>query len=231
LGILKLISFKETFIQLKEINFNSSQRNNMGSLTVIFGPMFSGKTTRLIQELTRFVDVTSESHSTKCLLINHVFDDRNPEIGVSSHGSSFKGVSELIDITQTAKLESVDYKKYNVIGIDEGQFFEDLEIVQQWVNEDKNVIISGLISDSFMKPFGKIYTLIPFSDNVIQCHAICSECLNQHNKVITPDSLSAMKAAFTYRLENSNSQISIGASDKYVPVCRHHYNLFKNKII
>jgi thymidine kinase len=35
----------------------------MGSLTIIFGPMFSGKTTRLLQELTRFVDVTTESHS------------------------------------------------------------------------------------------------------------------------------------------------------------------------
>ena len=201
----------------------------MGSLTIIFGPMFSGKTTRLIQELTRFVDVTKDSHSTKCLLVNHSFDDRNPDIGVSSHGSSFKGISDLINITQSDKLEKVDYKEFDVIGIDEGQFFEDLEIVCDWVNSGKNVIISGLISDSFMKPFGKIHTLIPFSDNVIQCHAICSECLNFYGRIITPDSLSAMKAAFTYRLENSNSQISIGASDKYVPVCRHHYNMFKNR--
>jgi thymidine kinase len=64
----------------------------MGSLTIIFGPMFSGKTTRLIQELTRFVDVTQESHFTKCLLINHTFDNRNPELKISSHASSFKGV-------------------------------------------------------------------------------------------------------------------------------------------
>jgi thymidine kinase len=199
----------------------------MGSLTVIFGPMFSGKTTRLIQELTRFVDVTKESHSTKCLLINHTFDNRNPNIGVSSHGSSFKGVSDLIDITQNQELLNIDYKNYDVIGIDEGQFFNDLEVVYTWVNQGKNVIVSGLISDSFMKPFGKICTLIPFTDNVIQCHAICSECLNFHGKVITPDSLAAMKAAFTYRLENSSSQISIGASDKYIPVCRHHYNSFK----
>lgn len=199
----------------------------MGSLTIIFGPMFSGKTTRLLQELTRFVDVTSESHSTKCLLINHTFDDRNKEIGVSSHASSFKGVSELIDITKNSILKNIDVKEYNVIGIDEGQFFEDLEEVYDWVNSGKNVIISGLIADSFMNPFGKIHTLIPFSDNVIQCHAICSECLKSHSRIITPDSLSSMKAAFTFRLNASSSQIEVGASDKYIPVCRYHYNILK----
>jgi thymidine kinase len=198
----------------------------MGSLTIIFGPMFSGKTTKLIHELTRFMDVTAESHSTKCVLINHSFDDRNTEIGVSSHGSSFKGISELIDIKKTNKLESMDCSFYDVIGIDEGQFFEDLELVCEWVKSGKNVIISGLISDSFMKPFGKIHTLIPFSDNVIQCHAICSECLKNHGRIVTPDVLHSMKAAFTYRLDSSNSQISIGASDKYIPVCRYHYNIY-----
>ena len=195
----------------------------MGSLTVIFGPMFSGKTTRLIQELTRFVDVTLESHSTKCLLINHTFDDRNPELKVSSHASSFKGVSDLIEIVQVSSLQEVSYENYDVIGIDEGQFYSDLETVIQWVNNGKNVIISGLISDAFMNPFGKIYTLIPFSDNVIQCHAICSECIKNHGRIITPDALSAMKAPFTFRLNKSDSQIEVGASDKYIPVCRHHY--------
>lgn len=197
----------------------------MGSLTVIFGPMFSGKTTRLVQELTRFVDVTTEFHQTKCVLINHIFDDRNLEIGISSHGSSFKGISNLIEIKRISDLEEIDISKYNVIGIDEGQFFNNLNLVNQWVNSGKNVIISGLISDSFMKPFGKIYTLIPSADNVIQCHSICSECIKIREKIITPDALSAMKAPFTFRLEASSNQIDIGASDKYIPVCRHHYNI------
>lgn len=197
----------------------------MGSLTVIFGPMFSGKTTRLIQELTRFVDVISESHGAKCLLVNHIFDNRNPEIGVSSHASSFKGVSDLIDVKQTNTLKVLDVSEYSVIGIDEGQFFEDLEIVSNWINNGKNVIISGLIADSFMKPFGKIYTLIPLSDNVIQCHAICAECLKNHDRIITPDLLNSMKAPFTFRFDSSNSQIEVGASDKYIPICRYHYNI------
>jgi len=196
----------------------------MGSLTVIFGPMFSGKTTRLIQELTRFADVTNKSHSTKSLLINHSFDTRNIEIGVSSHGSSFKGISDLIDIKQVHNLKDVDISNYDVIGIDEAQFFNDLEIVKIWVETGINVIMSGLISDAFMSPFGKIYKLIPYADNVIQCHAICSECLKNHDKIITPDMLSAMKAPFTFRIENNDLQIDVGASDKYIPVCRFHFN-------
>lgn len=196
----------------------------MASLTVIFGPMFSGKTTRLVQELTRFVDVTNQRQDTKCLLINHVFDDRNLDIGISSHGSSFKGVSPLIDIARAQKLELVRVRDYDVIGIDEAQFFDDLEIILLWVKMGKNVIISGLISDAFLKPFGKIYTLIPMADNVYQCHSICSECLKQHTKIITPDSLSSMKAAFTFRLSSNNNQIDVGASDKYIPVCRYHYD-------
>jgi thymidine kinase len=201
----------------------------MSNLTIIFGPMFSGKTTKLVQELTRFVDVTSESHNTKCLFINHSFDIRNPNIGVSSHGSSFKGVSDLIDVLQIDELKKIKIEHYDVIGVDEGQFFSDLEIVKSWVEKGKIVIVSGLISDSFMNPFGKIHTLIPFSDNVIQCHAICSECLKNHSKMITPDSLHSMKAPFTFRFDSSNSQIEVGASDKYIPVCRFHYESLNKK--
>lgn len=197
----------------------------MASLTVIFGPMFSGKTTRLIQELTRFVDVINQRQDTKCLLINHTLDNRNLEIGVSSHGSSFKGVSPLIDVVRIQKLDDAKILEYDVIGIDEAQFFDDLELVFLWVKMGKNIIVSGLISDAFLKPFGKIYRLIPMADNVYQCHSICSECLKQHGKIITPDSLSSMKAAFTFRLCKNETQIDVGASDKYIPVCRYHYDI------
>ncbi len=202
----------------------------MGNLTIIFGPMFSGKTTKLVQELTRFIDVTSESHKTKCLLINHTFDDRNLEIGISSHGSSFKGVSDLIEIQRVSDLKQVDASIYDVIGIDETQFFNDLSQIIEWVNNGKVIIASGLITDAFMKPFGELYKMIPIADNVIQCHSICSECIKNHTRIITPDALSAMKAPFTFRMNASYNQIDIGASDKYIPVCRYHYNQLLNKL-
>lgn len=170
------------------------------------------------------MDVTNQSHNTKCLLINHIFDDRNEQIGVSSHGSSFKGVSELIDIVKSGNLEDVNTEGYDVIGVDEAQFFSSLEKVFDWLSQGKVVIVSGLIADAFMKPFGKINTLITFADTVIQCHAICSECIKCKGKIITPDALAGMKAPFTFRLEASTEQISVGASDKYIPVCRYHYN-------
>jgi len=200
----------------------------MGSLTVIFGPMFSGKTTRLIQELTRFMDVTNKSHNTKCLLINHIFDDRNEDIGVSSHGSSFKGISDLIDIKKSGNIEDINVSMYDVIGIDEAQFFTQLDTIYKWIDQNKIVIISGLIADAFMQPFGKINTLLTAADNIIQCHAICAECIKNRDKIITPDALAGMKAPFTFRLVASDEQISIGASDKYIPVCRYHYKLLSN---
>lgn len=200
----------------------------MGSLTLIFGPMFSGKTTRLLQELTRFMDVTNETHEMKCLLINHSFDDRNEKIGVSSHSSNFKGISSLININRSDNLNTINTEDYDVIGIDEVQFFQDLDKVKEWVNSGKNVIVSGLIADAFMNPFGKINTLIPFADNVIQCHAICAECIKNKDRIITPDILSGMKAPFTFRIDASIEQVSVGASDKYIPVCRFHYNKLKN---
>jgi len=199
----------------------------MGSLTLIFGPMFSGKTTRLLQELTRFIDVTNETHEMKCLLINHVFDDRNEAIGVSSHSSNFKGISSLINVARSDNLSQINIDGYGVIGIDEAQFFPCLEKVKDWVNSGKNVIVSGLIADAFMNPFGKINTLISFADNVIQCHSICSECIKNKDRIITPDALSGMKAPFTFRIDASIEQVSVGASDKYIPVCRFHYNKLK----
>lgn len=197
----------------------------MGSLTLIFGPMFSGKTTRLVHELTRFVDVTNITHDTKCLIINHIFDDRNTDVGISSHGSSFKGISNLIDILRCENLDDVNVNEYHVIGIDEAQFFKSLDSVYTWINSGKVVIVSGLIADSFMKPFGKIHSLVPFADNIIQCHAICSECIKNKSIMITPDTLYSMKASFTFRLDETKEQISVGASGKYIPVCRHHYNM------
>jgi thymidine kinase len=191
------------------------------SLTVFFGPMFSGKTTKLLEELTRYIDVTDE----KCLLVNHSFDDRDFSIGdVSSHNSSFKGVSKKIDTLKVGKLNFVDISNYNIIGIDEAQFFEDLEeTVKVWISCGKNVVVSGLISDAFMNPFGKIYRLIPSADKVVQVHSICKECLKDYKDILTPDILNSMKAPFTKRICGGENQIEVGAADKYIPVCRKHF--------
>jgi len=191
------------------------------SLTVFFGPMFSGKTTKLLEELTRYIDVTDE----KCLLINHSFDDRDFSIGdVSSHNSSFKGVSKKIDTFKSGTLKLVNVSSYNIIGIDEAQFFSDLEeTVKLWISSGKNVVVSGLISDAFMNPFGKLYNLIPCADKVVQVHSICKECLKDYKELLTPDILNSMKAPFTKRICGGENQIEVGAADKYIPVCRKHF--------
>jgi thymidine kinase len=178
------------------------------SLTIFFGPMFSGKTTKHLEELTRFVDVSDKP----CLLVNHTFDNRDFGVGdVSSHNSSFKGVSHKITTLKISHLRDVDISGYDIIGIDESQFFDDLyEIVKLWVSKDKNVVISGLISDAFMKPFGEIYKLIPCADKVVQVHSICKECLSEYTGILTPDILNSMKSPFTMRIAVGVNQIEVG---------------------
>jgi thymidine kinase len=54
-------------------------------------------------------------------------------------------------------------------------------------------------------------------------HSICKECLGEYTGILTPDILNSMKAPFTMRISGGNNQIEVGASDKYIPVCRKHF--------
>src|SRR5437016_5373645 len=96
-----------------------------GSCKIIFGPMFSGKSTRLREEITRFADTGSIP-----LYINNFIDNRKTESqdqNITTHHSGFKGLSNKVVAIKVKNLSTVDVSEYDVIGIDEGQFFEDLE--------------------------------------------------------------------------------------------------------
>ena len=200
-----------------------------GSLTVFTGCMFSNKTTRLIQEITRYADAASSSDEShpKPLLINNCLDVRSLDTVISSHSSNFKGISKRIDIVFASKLSEVDVSTYDVIGIDECQFFEDLyDIIVSWLEKGKHIYCAGLNGDASMKHFGQIHRLLPICDNFEFLHAICQICMEEKKKkgsVLTPVDLIGMKASFSKRIKASSNQIDIGASDKYIAVCRKHF--------
>jgi thymidine kinase len=194
-----------------------------GSLTVYVGGMMSGKTSRLIQEITRYADASQ----SKPLLINNALDSRSIETVISSHSSQFQGISSRVDIVSTKKLSTVDVSKHDVVGIDEMQFFDDLyETVQTWLTLGKHIYCSGLNGDAFRNHFGQVHTLLPICDHFEYLHAICQVCMEEKKKlttVLTPIDFQGMQASFSKRLTASTNQVEVGASDKYIAVCRKHY--------
>ena len=174
-----------------------------GSLHLILGPMFSGKTTRLIQEYRRRKYIKEN-----VAVINYAEDTRYDATQLSTHDNI------MIPCIQTLKLQSImnDMEKADSIFINEGQFFPDLyeSVIELVENKGKNVFIFGLDGDFKRELFGDIYKLMSFSDTIEKLSALCSNCRDG-----TP-------AIFSHRVTNEQQQISIG-SDNYIPLCRTCY--------
>ena len=182
---------------------------NTGYLKVIIGCMFSGKTTELFKEYRRH-----ESCGFECLFLNHEMDTRyvKEKDKTATHDkdviNSINIGSKLFDFFKKESYIS----RYDVILINEGQFFEDLyEFIDWAVNKHKKrVYVCGLDGDYQRKRFGSILDIIPMADDIIKLKAICKECTFK-------------EAIFTFRLTSEKQQTVIG-SDNYIAVCRKCYN-------
>lgn len=183
------------------------------SLTLITGPMFSGKTTYLLSEINRYTIIKK-----KVLCINHNFDKRyDPEGKIHSHDGKSVYVTEknknyIKQISAdkiTDVIENENLKEYSAVLVDEGHFFSDIFDVLKIVEIGINVYISFLNSDYLMKSFSVMDSLYSNADKIIHLTAICSQCGDD--------------APFTTRLSNdkyNEEQIVVGADDIYEPRCR-----------
>ncbi len=175
-----------------------------GKIELILGPMFSGKSTKLIRKIRLY-----KNTNKKVLVVKPLIDTRYVVNQIASH--SF----ETENCETTELLTNIDnkVKNYDIIIIDEGQFFSDLKImVLKWADEyKKEVIIAGLDGDSNRNPIGHILELIPLANKFKKMSSICKYCNDG-----TP-------APFTHRLCNSIQQVEIGGAESYIPLCRKHY--------
>lgn len=196
----------------------------VGTLRIYIGPMFSGKTTRLIGDLTMFADTGSS-----VLYINHSLDNRD-EGPASSHSTSFRSISPKIATTKVRNLSEVDVSQFDCIGIDEAQFFSDLlPVVERWVGQEaKHVVVAGLDGDVKMQPFGDVLRLIPYCNTVKKLHARCQLCLQQLQSIGFKGDITVSEAPFTARTIDNPNQTIIGGSEIYLPVCRYHHRNFTN---
>ena len=197
-----------------------------GYLELWTGPMFSGKTSKILEIYKQF-----NFCGIPTCVINYEEDNRYPnaETHLSTHDKTMipcirsKTMAEIADIIGVSNNISVSKKtlsgKYvdkflesQVILINEGQFFTD---IVEWVKiavdvYHKKVYICGLDGDFERKSFnGDWLNLIPYCDKVKKLHSYCSNCKNK-------------PAIFSHRLINETAQKVIGA-DCYVPLCRKCY--------
>ena len=175
-----------------------------GKLELIIGPMFSGKSTELISRIRH-----AESINKNVLVIKPVIDNRYSKDEITSH--SFE--SKKCKTTEKLEYLNDNVTNYDLIIIDEGQFFPDLKkYVVNWVDDKKlHVIVAGLDGDSKRQPIGQILDLIPYSDECKKITSLCKYCNND------------IKGIFTYCKIKLEQQIKIGGVETYVPVCRYHY--------
>jgi thymidine kinase len=181
--------------------------NNYGFLEIILGPMKSGKTTKLIEIYKQY-----KYCNIPILVINHMYDTRYSNNELVSH-DNIKIDCIMVNTIKQAYHDNNCFNDFNVILINEAQFFEDLyEYVLIMLNQNKNIYISGLDGDFKKCKMGQILDLIPHSDNVVKIHSLCGICKNGN------------KAIFSKRITYEKEQVVIGF-DNYIPVCRKCFNL------
>ena len=133
----------------------------MGRLELFIGPMFSGKSTLLINNIRELKLYNNNILIIKPIIDNRYGDDNN----IISH-DKIKEECLLIKDLDISNIDDETIKQYSIIAIDEGHFFANLKNkVIYWVeNLDKHVLISGLDGDYLRNPIGEILDLIPYAD-------------------------------------------------------------------
>lgn len=173
-----------------------------GSIEVICGSMFSGKTQELIHRLRR-----AEMARLQVAVFKPKTDIRYHETAVVSH--DFHALPST-PVESASMLLGTDAQ---VVGIDEAQFFDDAlpEVCNHLANTGIRVIVAGLDMDFQGFPFGPMPSLMAMAESITKLHAVCVKCGNP--------------ALYSHRLVANASKILLGEKESYAPLCRICYHL------
>jgi thymidine kinase len=183
---------------------NFKRRNELGgSIEVICGSMFSGKTEELIRRLRR-----AQIAKLNVEIFKPKTDTRYDENSVVSHDQNS------IHSTPVENAASILLLGANteVVGIDEAQFFDDElpDVCNKLANRGIRVVIAGLDMDYLGNPFGPMPALMSIAEIVTKVHAVCLKC--------------GGPATYSFRTSNSDAKILLGEKESYEPRCRTCYN-------
>lgn len=174
-----------------------------GSIEVVCGPMFSGKTEELIRRVKR-----AQIAKQRVQIFKPAIDVRYDVEDVVSHSSQViksEPVENAVDILIRLKDST------RVVAIDEVQFFDDniITVVTKLAARGYRVICAGLDLDFRAQPFGPMPTLLALADEVMKIHAICTVC--------------GAPATRSQRLSAVKERVLLGETDAYEARCRGHY--------
>ena len=185
------------FIEPRVGNRHNAPRR--GWIEVVCGSMFSGKTEELIRRLTR-----ARIARQQVEIFKPAVDTRYDAEDVVSHNASRIRSTPVAVASEILLLAAGS----DVVGIDEGQFFDDslVEVCQQLANSGIRVIVAGLDMDYLGRPFGPMPALLATAEYVTKVHAVCVCC--------------GEIASYSYRIAASENQVLLGETDSYEARCR-----------
>lgn len=175
-----------------------------GSIEVICGSMFSGKTEELIRRLKR-----AQIAKLNVEIFKPKTDTRYDDSAVVSH--DFNSIqSTSVDSSSAILLLGTNTQ---VVGIDEAQFFDDElpQVCNKLAQKGIRVIIAGLDMDYTGKPFGPMPALMAIAEHVTKVNAVCMKCGNP--------------ALYSYRTVTNEERVLLGEKESYEPRCRACYHL------
>jgi len=177
----------------------SNDKEQFGWIEVICGSMFSGKTEELIRRIKR-----AQFANQKIGVFKPMIDVRFDNNSVVSHDSSqIKSTT----VHSASKILTLS-KGYEVVGIDEAQFFDNeiVTVCNTLANNGVRVIVAGLDMDFKGNPFGPMPNLMAIAEYVTKVHAVCTR--------------SGGLAQFSFRKASDDSLVLLGEVDAYEPLSR-----------
>ena len=204
----------------------------VNTLDIILGPMFSGKTSKLLN-ITQKINQENEKENNQNLIfiIKPDFDRRYEESDDQSNIISHDGLKQkcyLVNNLEKFKIiieknihDKISLTKNLWIIIDEGQFFKDLRVFCEDMFEtigkriNVKIVVSGLDGDFKKNSIGEILTLIPICGSVVKLRGKCDYCNNE--------------SIMSQRISKVKSQVLVGGNDMYRPTCREHHSIHMNQ--
>ena len=175
-------------------------RSAVGWVEVIAGSMFSGKSEELIRRLRR-----AKIARQKVQVFKPLIDARFSDNHIVSHSEMRH---ESSNIHSASEIRNKTEPDTEVVGIDEGQFFDEklVNVANELAQRGVRVIIAGLDQDYTGKPFEPMPQLLAIAEYITKTHAICMKC--------------GQPANYSQRTFESEERVAVGAADKYEARCR-----------
>ncbi len=186
-------------------------KHDVGSLEVICGSMFCGKTEELIRRLRR-----ARIAKQKVQVFKPVIDNRYDHMKVTSHS----GLDvDAVPVATSAEILDKLEPETTVVGVDEAQFFDGgiVDVVESLADKGMRVIVTGLDTDFRGEPFACMPELMARAEQVDKLRAICMVC--------------GEEATRTQRLVNGKPAhfhdpiVVVGAQELYEARCRKHHDV------